>query len=492
MAELVKTSYTGRSKIYCDEKEITAENVGAVLSSALQFHNTNSVKINYLYNYRRGTQPILDRTKEVRPDICNKIVENRADEIVSFKTGYLCGEPLQYVSRGGTDTISAGIQKLNDAMILVGKASQDKKLAEWMYTCGTGYRIVLSEKEYARRVSKGIGTDPDEAPFRAFVLDPRYAFVIYYSGLGEPPIAGVKYITREDKSVIYSIWTETEYFELTEANKETSISFQENHPYRMVPIVEYPLNSIRLGAFEVVLGLLDAINTVHSNRIDGIEQFIQSLIVLYNAEIDETTAANLRAAGLIQLKSTETLKSDIKILSETLKQMDTQVLADYMYQTVLDIVGMPNRNGGKSTSDTGLAVQLRDGWSSAEARAKSDEIEFKDAELKFLKLVLRIMRDTVNTPLLLSDIETKFTRRIYEGLVAKSQVYANLIKSGVPPDLACVVSCLFSDPADAAKQIKEYAKQKKAEDAAALEAQAKLAQAKTPAGATPKGADGNA
>jgi SPP1 family phage portal protein len=260
----------------------------------------------------------------------------------------------------------------------------------------------------------------------------------------------------------------------------------------MVPIVEYPLNSMRLGAFEVVLGLLDAINTVHSNRIDGIEQFIQSLIVLYNAEIDEATAASLRAAGLIQLKSSETLKSDIKILSETLDQMNTQTLVDYMYQTVLDIVGMPNRNGGSSTSDTGLAVQLRDGWSSAEARAKSDEIEYKDAELKSNKLVLRFMRDTDGTPLSLSDIETKFTRRIYEGLVAKSQVYATLIASGVPPKLACVVSCLFSDPADAAKQIEEFAVQKKAEEAAALEAQAKIARANTPSGGNPKGADANA
>jgi hypothetical protein len=59
-----------------------------------------------------------------------------------------------------------------------------------------------------------------------------------------------------------------------------------------------------------------------------------------------------------------------------------------------------------------------------------------------------------------------------------------------------VVSCLFSDPADAAKQIKDYAVQKEAEATAKLEAQAKVAQAtaqtKTPADATPKGADGNA
>ena len=53
-------------------------------------------------------------------------MENRANEIVSFKVGGLCGEPLQYVSRGSTDAISQGISKLNDMMLLCGKPALDK------------------------------------------------------------------------------------------------------------------------------------------------------------------------------------------------------------------------------------------------------------------------------------------------------------------------------------------------------------------------------
>ena len=54
---------------------------------------------------------------------------------------------------------------------------------------------------------------------------------------------------------------------------------------------------------------------------------------------------------------------------------------------------MPNRNGGTSTSDTGSAVIMRDGWSAAEARAKDSELMFKLSEKEFLKLVLRICSD---------------------------------------------------------------------------------------------------
>ena len=70
--------YTGRAKILCDEKLITVDNVVQVLSDALLVHQDNSAECNFLYRYYRGNQPILDRKKIIRPEICNKIVENRA------------------------------------------------------------------------------------------------------------------------------------------------------------------------------------------------------------------------------------------------------------------------------------------------------------------------------------------------------------------------------------------------------------------------------
>ena len=80
----------GRRKILCDELNITERNVVKVLTDALVAHNQNRIEIDRLYGYYRGKQPILNRTKQIRPEICNRVVENRANEIVSFKVGYLC------------------------------------------------------------------------------------------------------------------------------------------------------------------------------------------------------------------------------------------------------------------------------------------------------------------------------------------------------------------------------------------------------------------
>ena len=90
----------GRTVIYTDASSVTADNVRDVLSKALAVHYKNQAEIDYLYSYYKGKTPILQKKKEVRPTINHHICENRANEIVNFKTGYTFGEPIQYILRG--------------------------------------------------------------------------------------------------------------------------------------------------------------------------------------------------------------------------------------------------------------------------------------------------------------------------------------------------------------------------------------------------------
>ena len=113
----------GRRVIKMSVKEITEDNLQEVLRKSLDIHNLNSGDIDYLYKYYKGDQPIRYRVKEVRPEICNRIVENRANEIVSFKVGYLCGEPIQYVSRSGDEDIVKQVNILNEYMFAEDKAA---------------------------------------------------------------------------------------------------------------------------------------------------------------------------------------------------------------------------------------------------------------------------------------------------------------------------------------------------------------------------------
>ena len=448
-----RTMY-GRKMITTDATEITSSNIVSELEKAIAKHMFNRGEIEYLWNYYRGKQPILERTKEVRPEICNRVVENRANEIVSFKVGYLCGEPIQYVGRSSDDVVSAGISQLNEMMFSESKESQDKEVVEWQMICGTAYRLVLPDST----------EDEDDAPFEMFTLDPRDSFVVYSNGIGNKPLMGVKYCTDETGTATYSVYTNKGFWEI----KGQKVLGYQPHSLGVIPIFEYPANNARLGAFEIVLPLLDAINNVASNRLDGVEQFVQSFIKFINCDITADDFQQLKELGAIKVKSADGMNADVDMITNELNQMQTQTLVDYLYQTVLTICGMPNRNGGSSTSDTGSAVLLRDGWSLAESRAKDSELMFKKAEKNVLKLVLKICRESTGTPaevcaLRLKDIALSFTRRNYDNIQSKAQVLTQMLQQPkIHPRLAFAHCGMFSNVEDAYAMSMKYAEEQEA------------------------------
>jgi len=440
----------GRRVIKSSVAEITKDNVVDVLQKALNVHYLNSSEIDYLWEYYKGNQPILNRVKDVRPEICNKIVENRANEIVAFKVGYLCGEPIQYVGRNGKEETTNAITLLNELMFAEDKSSKDQQIVEWQMICGTAFRLVLPDSE----------EDEDEAPFEIFTLDPRETFIVYSNQIGNKPLMAVKYCKDSDTQITtYSVYTKNQYFLI----EDTIVKEVKPHALGMIPIFEYPANNARMGAFEVVLPLLDTINLIASNRMDGMEQLIQAFIKFINCDISKEEYEEFLELGAIKVKSVDGQTADVGVVTTELNQSQSQTFKDDCYNAVLTICGMPNRNGGTSTSDTGAAVLLRDGWSLAEARAKDSEHMFKSSEKQMLKLVLRICGTLSDLKLKLSEIELKFTRRNYENIQSKSQVLDTMLKNNkIHPLLAFEHSGMFTDPESAyTLSMKYYEEQKK-------------------------------
>lgn len=436
----------GRAAIYTDVDVITSDNVIDVLDKVVSAHKTNQNEIEYLWNYYKGKTPIIDKVKEVRENINHKIAVNRAHEIVSFKRGYGFGEPIQYIRRGSDESLTDDINKLNEYMFGESKHAKDSRLAEWLYVCGLGMRMVLPGQD-------------EENPVKIYTLDPRYSFVVRYNGLGEHVVMGVKFVTKSDNTVVYSVYTKDTYFEI--ANDK--IVKSEPHSLEVPPIFEYPANMARTGAFEIVLSLLDALNEVESNRLDDVVQYVNSFLALLGGTIDEDTAKKLDEFKMLCLPE----GTDAKYLSGSLQQSDVQVLVNNLYDAILTICGIPNRNGGSSTSDTGQAVYLRDGYGAAETQMQSVENEFKLSERESLKLILRILRDIVGTKLTIKDVEIKFSRRNYDNLQTKSQVLTTLLNNPkIHPELAFTHSGMFLDPEGAYLQSKAWWEEQKEVEAA--------------------------
>ena len=436
----------GRRVITTDVTEITAENVVGVLEEAMKLHEKNRSEIDYLWKYYKGEQPILQRNKTVRPEICNRIVENRANEIVSFKVGYLCGEPIQYVGRNCEESVTSNIGALNEYMFLVDKPALDQEVVEWGMICGTAYRMVLANDAY--------NADSDDAPFEMYTLDPRDTFIVYSNDVKHSRMLGVKYNTDEFGQKTYSAYSDKEYFLI----KDGKVVDAEPHALGAVNIYEYPANNSRLGSFEIVLPLLDAINNIESNRMDGIEQFVQAFVKFINCDISKEDFEALKDLGAIKVKSTDGQQADVDIVTNELNQQQTQTLKEDIYKAILSICGLPSMSDGNtSDSSNNGAVILKNGWQGAETRAKDSEMMFKRSEKEVLRLILKLCDGLADLKLRLKDIDMKFTRRNYDNIQSKSQVLVSMLQQPkVHPLLAFTHCGLFSDPESAYTMSNEY------------------------------------
>ena len=455
----------GRRVITTNEAEINAGNVVKVLNDALQIHARNRSEIEYLYNYTRGIQPVIWRTKKVNNDICNRIVVNHANEIVTFKTANFIGEPLQYVSRGNDPAIPGKIEKLNSLMLSENKASKDMELAYSMFIAGAGYRLVLRDK----LEDVFYGELLDEAPFEIYTLDPRNTFVVRLNDVKKRVVMAVTYVYKTQSEIVYSVYTKDTLFEISGSQTSAGkIIGEHKYDFGMVPIIEYPCNMLRTGAFEIVMDSLNAINTAESNRLDGVEQFIQALLVFDGVNITKEKieeAREMKAIVMPPAMAGQSGRQGVYYLNEQLDQGQTQTLVDALYEEVLQIVGIPSQ-GLANTNDSSNngAVMLKNGWWNAEARAKETIAMWKQAETDFLKIVLKICNDANILDLKVSDIEQKFGRSSYEDKLTKVQSFTTMMGAGCPPLQAYTVSGIVADPESAAMQYEQYQEEQKAEE----------------------------
>ncbi len=437
---------TGRRQIFTNETVITCSNVIDVLNRALEVHERNRTEEVFLEKYMRGIQPILSRIKNVNGEINNKIVVNIANQIVTFKTAEFAGEPIQYISRGGNPDVAEKVTAINSMMLSEGKQTKDIKLAHDMFTNGVGYRLIIHDRKPAAADLY------DEAPFEIYIPDPRNTFVVRLNDVSRRVMMGVTYVFLDEScsKVRYTVYTDNITYTIDGSVLTAGRIVREvRHNFGMVTLIEYPCNPTYMGAFEVVLPMLDAINTTQSNRLDGIEQFIQAIMVFEGVDISREQFLELKDLGAIKLPpSSDGRNSRVYYLNEQLDQSQTQTLVDDMYQTILQIVGMPSQgNANSSDSSTNGAVILKNGWWNAEARSLETQGMWKASETEFLKIVLKICDDSgVLSELKVSDLEPKFWRQSYENLLVKTQSFSTLRSAGAPAVQAFTFSHLSRDP----------------------------------------------
>lgn len=442
----------GRIKIYTDVEEITKENVVEVFNSAYLLHQYNAIKEDELFGYEKGKQPIVEREKKTRPDINEKIVINRASQIVDVHVGYCFGNPITYIQRGKVeddlrkpkttpDEDNQYIAMINKMMAEQNKAKRDIELARSYMICGLGYQMVWKNDKQNQY-----------SPFKITTLNPCTTFVVYKNDAFREPIMGCTYIIHSDGSITATMYTNKRCFKLSKfvTSDETYKGLEEiPNILEEIPIVEFE-HVDRMGVFEKVIPILNAINNLNSDRLNDVEQYVQSLLWMNNCDIDEDKVKMFEKMGVIATKTNgEKGEAKIVYLSQPLNQTEQETFANSLYRQVEEITSTPSWQEASGGSTTG-AMQLSNGWQSLELSAKSVEQSFAEPENQILRLVAKVIElDKRGYSKIknidVSDIEPHFTRNKNYDLVSKANALSTLLNAGVDGLWAFQTVGLFSD-----------------------------------------------
>lgn len=266
-------------------------------------------------------------------------------------------------------------------------------------------------------------------------------FVIYNENT-EEPILAVQELKDIDGNHYKMAFSETMSFRIENSNVvETKL-----HTYGQIPIVEFPNNHERISDIELVIGMLDAINNMQSNRMDGVEQFVQYWVKFINCDIDKETFEQMKMSHALAVKSNnKDNKADVEIMTQELNQTQCQVAKEDLWDNTLSILAIPNKQGNTG-GDTQGAVELRNGWDFSKTRAKLKDPVVKTAEKKLAMVVLNVLRLAgKDLKLSIRDFDVQINHSPQDNMYTKAQTLTVLLQSGIHPLIAIKTVGLWGD-----------------------------------------------
>lgn len=458
----------GRIKITSDKPEITYENCIEVLQKAIGKHYVNAQKIQELLDFEEGDQPLI-REKTYRKDIDCQIVDNIANEIVEFKTGFQYGNPITFKKRDTVEGKIDAVQEWNNQYLLTDSDSTMQELARYFEIGGICCTFVDTNEEYKEG-------ENDNYYIRT-VLDPRTSFMIYSSYYPDKrEMMGVTYRKDTDGVVRYSCFTkdrryEIKYWKVINPTTDKTEEFWahdkrsgEENPLHIIPITEYFRSYDRMGCFERQIDEMNNLNLLISDFSNDVDQNTQTIWWTNDCEFETVQVQNEDGTVTEEVKhpkSNEWLQTYTTRDGKIPKVQPLTVNYDYagilnniitQRALILQKCNVPQRNDNSGGS-TGIAMSDATGWSAAETAASKEEMVISKSLRKEIKVICAAIReskcpqDAPIRDIVPSDLEPSIKRQKSYELSVKTNAIATLLGQGFSLADTLDAVALFPDPA---------------------------------------------
>lgn len=359
----------------------------ALLRNCIQEHQGQNARFKKLHDYYYGDHDIKNRVRDNPKAPNNKLVCNHAEYIVDMATGYFLGNPIKYKtesidSDGGAKELD--ITPITDNFKDVDIHSHDVELDRDRSIYGIALELAFP-------------TDDEDPEIDFAEISPEHGFLVVDDTVKHRPLFGVNYYPQFDVNNVLSNYVINVYTAekvckykskvLTEPSTYELID-EYDHYFGIVPFIEYKNKKSCQGDFENVMSLIDAYNTLQSDRVNDKEQFVNAILVVIGAsfgddkdEVSETVKA-LRDLGVLELPP----DAQALYLQKSFTESEVEVLKKSLKDDIHEFSKVPCLSDANfASTDSGVALAYK--LLAFEMLIKQKENYFRKGLKKRLKLM---------------------------------------------------------------------------------------------------------
>lgn len=348
-----------RYTVHRDDWDETSPDL-LLVAKLITRHISDATRFTTLEDYYAGRHSILNRHRgEGAPN--NRIAVNWAKYITDTATGYFLANPITYTSSTGED--------ISPLLLAYDRAHTDDTDADNAFELsrnGSAYEYVYAAEGEAELSSRN--------------LCARNTFMVTDASIDERELFGVYYRTiknsKTDKTeYAATVCTANYIYDVRITSDGTPISKAgDPRPHYMgeVPIIAYNNNHDGMGDYEQLIPLIDAYNTLMSDRVNDVQDYVDAILIVYGTlladEPEETEEGSeggtpaakksLRDGKLLEFPDKQSMGAEW--LTRQLDENGVEVLQQAIARDILRMAYVPDFSDEKfAGNSSGVAIAYK-------------------------------------------------------------------------------------------------------------------------------------
>lgn len=394
-----------------DETALSKE----LIYKLIQKHTQERSRLRDLKKYYMGEHAILNHERRNKNAPNFKTVANHAKDIADTAIGYFMGNAIKY-----NNTAEGDIESLLVAFDGAEIDQVDTQNALNMSIYGRAYEYIYAKEGLTELDSTSV--DPENV-FLVYddSIERKVLFAVYYYEIKDDTKDATKYQAE--------VFTQNLHYHIVLRDSSTGTTQNEQvepHNLGQVPIIEYRNNHFAIGDYEQQISLIDAYNSLMGNRVNDKEQAVESILVLYGAQLADNLEDARVAMSILAEEGLLELPTDAKadFLKNALDENATEILRKALKEDIYTFSHVPNLTDENfAGNSSGVAMEFK--LLGLEMITKTKEANYKRGIRQRIAIFAHYL-GMQQIALEAHSIVPQFSRGLPKNLLELSQVINNL------------------------------------------------------------------